>query len=340
MVTLIMSAKPLDVIVSQPTTKSMDRMTEQIAQVVAPVKTTIWGGLHGSLVLVLDDADYAMVTKNIVTSAAPLCKPTTTNSKINKLSTPYEILTLQEEMKTLQKEFKLQEAVTTIGVQCIIDSAKDQYVEELNKDYFSYANQTIKTLLTHLHTKWCKVMTKERTNAAEAFYQAWIPATTHIITFGRQLDKQQKKCKTINVIILDKAKTLHFVGQMYKSNYYAKDQMTKYEMKADINKTWLHTLQFFTKLFAQCKAYGDNHAANSNFDSAAHINDIPSNCSLVFTSSNFTTRNLYIESLKESLAAAQEYVANGCAPTTDKPDPANLLHIELDAQQKQFNLIM
>jgi hypothetical protein len=67
-----MSAKLLDVIVSQPTTKSMDRMTEQIAQMVAPVKTTTWGGLHGSLALVLDDADYAMVTKNIITLAAPL----------------------------------------------------------------------------------------------------------------------------------------------------------------------------------------------------------------------------------------------------------------------------
>ncbi len=45
-VALIMSAKLLDVIVGQPTTKSMDRMTEQIAQMVAPVKTTAWGGLH------------------------------------------------------------------------------------------------------------------------------------------------------------------------------------------------------------------------------------------------------------------------------------------------------
>jgi hypothetical protein len=50
---------------------------------------------------------------------------------------------------------------------------------------------------------------------------------------------------------------------MYKSDYYTKDQMTKYKMKANINKTWHHTLQFFTKLFAQCKAYGDNRAANS-----------------------------------------------------------------------------
>jgi hypothetical protein len=93
-VTLIMSAKLLDVIVGQPTTKSMDRMTEQTAQMVAPVKTTAWGGLHGSLALVLEDSDYAMVTKNIVTLAAPFSKPTMINPKNNKLSTPYKILAL------------------------------------------------------------------------------------------------------------------------------------------------------------------------------------------------------------------------------------------------------
>ncbi len=108
--------------------------------------------------------------------------------------------------------------------------------------------------------------------------------------------------------------------------------MTKYKMKADINKTWLHTLQFFTELFAQCKSYGDNRAANSGFDSAAHIKDIPTNRSLVSTSSGFTTRDHYIGSLEESLAAVWEYVAKERAPTLDKPDPANLLCIELDIQ--------
>ena len=43
-------------------------------------------------------------------------------------------------------------------------------------------------------------MTRERTDATEAFYQAWVPNMTHIIMFGRQLNKQQKKCKTINVL--------------------------------------------------------------------------------------------------------------------------------------------
>jgi hypothetical protein len=168
-------------------------------------------------------------------------------------------------MKTVQKEFKLQEAVTTIGELCIIDSVEEQYVEELNKDYFGYANQTIKTLLKHLCTKWCKVMMKECTNATEAFYQAWVPSTTHIITFGHQLDKQQKKGRTINVIILDKAKTLHFIGQMYKSDYCTKDQMTKYKMKADINKTWLHTLQFFTQTFCPMQSIQRQPCSKQHF---------------------------------------------------------------------------
>jgi hypothetical protein len=151
-------------------------------------------------------------------------------------------------------------------------------------------------------------MTKEHTNATEAFYQAWVPSTTHIIIFCRQLNKQQKKCKNIKVIILEEAKTLHFVGQMYKSDYYTKEQMTKYEMQTEVNKTWLYTLQFFTKLFAQRKAYGDNRVANSGVDNAVHVNNLPTNRSLVSISSDITTHNLFIKSLKESLVAVREYV--------------------------------
>ena len=86
-------------------------------------------------------------------------------------------------MEDSPERFDLQEAVTSIGVQeCIIECVEEQYVEERNKDYFGYANQMIKIFIDHLHTKWCKVMTKERTNATEAFYQAWVPLTTQVIT--------------------------------------------------------------------------------------------------------------------------------------------------------------
>jgi hypothetical protein len=65
-VNLIMAAKPLDTILGQPTTESMDRMMEQMVQMVAPVKTTAWGRLLGSLALILDDVDYTTVTRQAV----------------------------------------------------------------------------------------------------------------------------------------------------------------------------------------------------------------------------------------------------------------------------------
>jgi hypothetical protein len=194
---------------------------------VAVVKTSMWGGLHGSLTLILDNADYTMITKGTVTSTAPVSQPNAVNKKITATPTPLKILTLQEETKKLLREFDLQEAVTNIGVQQIVDNVEEQYIEELNEEYFGYANNTIKGVLCHPQTNWCKVMTRERTDATEAFYQAWVPNKTHIITFGRQLTKQQKKCKAIRVIISDEAKTLHCVGQMYKykSDYFTKTNL-------------------------------------------------------------------------------------------------------------------
>jgi hypothetical protein len=85
-------------------------------------------------------------------STAPTIKDDTPQCKL---------LHLQAETNDLQKAFELQEAVTSIGVQHIIDSIEEQYVKELNEDYFGYANQTIKSLLAQLCTNWCKVMTKK-----------------------------------------------------------------------------------------------------------------------------------------------------------------------------------
>jgi hypothetical protein len=59
---------------------------------------------------------------------------------------------------------------------------KEQYVEELNEDYFGYPNQTIKSHLEHLHTNWCKVMTKE-----------CMDATIACLTHGNNLYGQWKK---------------------------------------------------------------------------------------------------------------------------------------------------
>jgi hypothetical protein len=113
----------------------------------------------------------------------------------------------------------------------------------------------------------------------------------------------------------------------------------------DADKEWDPTLYHFSKLFVQRKAYGNNHAANSRFESAATMFDVPSNHTFVTSKSNgnFTARDLYIESLKESLALACNYMTNApmTAPaSTPVIDPLTTLHLEMDAQRKQFELLL
>ncbi len=340
-----MVAKLLDTIVGQPRTKSLDRMTEQMVQMVAPVKTTSWGGLHGSLALVLNNVKYATVTHQAFTLTNLLVQTLAVNPAIEDDTPQQELLRLKADTKNLQKVFDLQEAITNIGVQCIIDSVKEQYIEELNEDNFGYAKQRIKSLLAHLCTNWCKVMTKECTDATEAFYHTWVPSSTHVITLDCQLMKLQKKCRTINSIISDKTIVLHFVGQMYKSDYFMEEQMTKYKMQSDTDKEWDPALDHFSKLFAQCKAYGNGRAANSGFESAATMFDIPSNCTFATSKSNgdVTSCDLYIESLKESLALSRDYMTNTptMAPApTPAINPMTTLHLDMDTQQKQFELLL
>ena len=112
--------------------------------------------------------------------------------------------------------------------------------------------------------------------------------------------------------------------------------MTKYEILVDSDKEWEKTLTHFTYLYALRKAYDDDRAANSGFKSAAHVQENSLGHSVITTERDLT-RDLYIESLEESLAAAREYVTKDTAARA-APPPANeqltLLRNNLDVQCK------
>jgi hypothetical protein len=131
---------------------------------------------------------------------------------------------------------------------------------------------------------------------------------------------------------------------MCKSDYFTKEQMTKYKILLDMNKAWDKTLAHFMDLFSLRKAYGNSKAANSGFKSAAHVRDHSSARSVTTanTKSDFTC-NLYIESLEESLVAAWEYCALDATAHTPVPlafDPLMRLQTKLAEQRKQVADVM
>ena len=75
---------PLDKVIGQPSMKTWQHTREQSCKIVAQVKTTYWGGRHGCLALVLNNAEFRTATgdPNADTDRQP--KPSLVHPQINR----------------------------------------------------------------------------------------------------------------------------------------------------------------------------------------------------------------------------------------------------------------
>ena len=135
------------------------------------------------------------------------------------------------------QEFWKQEAVNAIIVECfVIKIVNATYVEELEDDYVRYSSQTIKTIIAHIRREWCTVTTLEKKQALAAFNIQW-DFISHITKFARELDKQQKLCRDINVPAEDNTKIQIYVKNMYTSKMFDDKEMREWKNKATNLKT-------------------------------------------------------------------------------------------------------
>eukprot|EP00804_Cyclotella_cryptica_P021921 CCRYP_000872-RA/>CCRYP_000872-RA protein AED:0.59 eAED:0.39 QI:0/0/0/1/1/1/2/0/327 len=305
----IISPLPLDKIVGQPTTSTVNHLRQQIAKIAAAIKTTSWGGRHGHLALVLTDAEYRTVTGN----------PDIT---IDRLPTP-----------------PIQEAVDALIVDKLVREAVDPtYVEELEDDYVGYSGQTIKTIVQHLRTECCIVTTLEKKQAAQAFHVQW-DFTSHITKFSRELDKQQKLCRDIGVPAAEATKIQHYVESMYASEMFDDKEIQAWEIKLSADKTWDAAKAHFVAIY-KCKEKfnaerevrsGGFESASSFFDSGSRTSNnpphVPSSITSALSPADHHALLEYTNSLEGALETATEHAA---AITLDN---TTLLH-KLEAQQK------
>ena len=132
-----------------------------------------------------------------------------------------------------------------MAVKSIITAVDTKYVEELEEDYVGYKNQTIKTLVTQLHT-WYIITNKENMAIKYHFLAPWSDTReAHVTTFARQLDRCQVECEEHGVIITNDNKVDHFPSQIYICGLFEAKFMDDWEEIA--NKSWGVTHTHFTR---------------------------------------------------------------------------------------------
>ena len=84
------------------------------------------------------------------------------------------------------------------------------------------------------------------------------------------MDKHQKLSMSIGTPISETENILQLVFQIYVSDYFTEEKMTKYECQPNTKKeNWYETLKHFTDLYTLRKEYSEDRAGKSGSESAA-----------------------------------------------------------------------
>ncbi len=138
----------------------MKEFIVKLCQIAAVVESDNAGGKFGHMHLILKEKEYRIATKNTTATVGLLKKPPDMNPKFQLLKkdklTKYKVLQL--EAKTRQKitTYLTQEEMSKELMRQMVASIKTEYIKELDNKYTGYINETPKSILAHLTTKYCK----------------------------------------------------------------------------------------------------------------------------------------------------------------------------------------
>ena len=140
---------------------------------------------------------------------------------------------MQEKQKEKWSDYLYQRILNKIGGEIIISVLPDQYVKPIYKQYIGYNGVTILDFFTQLQT-WYVISNRDKLKMMEYFHTPWTETPdAHTSTYAAQLDKRQLECVDFDVVILDAAKTMHFVGQMEKSGLFEPKFIDDYDDEID-----------------------------------------------------------------------------------------------------------
>ena len=113
---------------------SIQLLITQIYEVAIIFPTHQWKGHCGCLVLILNESKMRLLTVNNDLARRPIPKRDAVNPLIANDTKGRDLIILQEDQKTLYKEYDLQEAVDACGVTTIEQVVDVQYIKEKRKE--------------------------------------------------------------------------------------------------------------------------------------------------------------------------------------------------------------
>lgn len=131
----------------QPTEEDLTQLTLELSNALGSVATTLGGGEHGHVGMIIDEAEYVTFSRNGEKFVAP------TNPGAYPSSPDADAVIREQQIaehKAKQDEFITHQAVEAFARQVIANAVESEWLAEIKSDTMGYNHVTPKKMLSHL----------------------------------------------------------------------------------------------------------------------------------------------------------------------------------------------
>ena len=125
--------KPVDKLMAEPTIVTYGILEYQVSVAASAVKTPQWGGKHGHLALIVNEAKCGLITKMATSIVDRQVKPAGTDPNIDGKTSNFERIKLSRAQDEKIREFQLQEDTNELLKEKIIEAVDEEYLGKLRK---------------------------------------------------------------------------------------------------------------------------------------------------------------------------------------------------------------
>jgi hypothetical protein len=195
----------------------------KLCQMAAAVKSNNAGGKFDHMHLILKEMEYRIATKNTTATVGLLKKPPDINPEFQSLKkdklTKYKVLQLEAETRQMITAYLTQEETSKEIMHQMVASIETEYIKELDNKCTRYNNETPKSILAHLTTKYCKATVANQLKADDKFVNPW-NQVTNLGTWIMQLDVLRQKCEEACMSIVNRRMVLKITENAKKCTLF------------------------------------------------------------------------------------------------------------------------
>ena len=250
-------------IVGQPTDRDLSLLRKELVKIVAKEATSLGGGKHGHVGLLMKEADYKKISNGGVEFKSP-SHPGYFPSSLASVAGTREGQVLQHKADLIEYETF---AGVTNGVKDLIAGAvSSEWLEEIDDDILGFQNVTILNMLEHLESRGGDIdyidiqeMRKER--------DAPWNTNEHIVTYFSEVQRAVKRLKRAGVTSDEvelRANALFSIKTSGEMEY----ALQEWDKKAKADQTWEKAKTYFSKEYANRRKHKGIEAKQAGFGSA------------------------------------------------------------------------